>query len=108
LTTVIGVLEDEEWNWIGVRVLSGISHVKNIGGEYAAHDRGRQATLRSALAEAAYLTHLERNADVVRLASFAPLLARRGHIQWHPDLIYFDKTAVYPTVNYYVQQRPEL
>lgn len=73
-------------------------------GEYAAHDRGRQSTLRSALAEAAYLTHLERNADVVRLTSYAPLLARRGHTQWRPDLIYFDKTAVYPTVNYYVQQ----
>lgn len=73
-------------------------------GEYAAHDHGRQATLRSALAEAAYLTHLERNADIVRLASYAPLLARRGHTQWHPDLIYFDKHSVYPTVNYYVQQ----
>ncbi|TWT99905.1 Extracellular exo-alpha-L-arabinofuranosidase precursor [Botrimarina colliarenosi] len=73
-------------------------------GEYAAHDHGRQATLRSALAEAAYLTHLERNADIVRLASYAPLLARRGHTQWTPDLIYFDEAGVYPTVNYYVQQ----
>lgn len=73
-------------------------------GEYAAHDADRRSTLRSALAEAAYLTHLERNADVVRLASYAPLLAKQGHTQWRPDLIYFDNTQVSPTVNYFVQQ----
>ncbi len=54
-------------------------------GEYAAHDRGRRNTLRSALAEAAGLTSFERNGDVVQFASYAPLLARRGHTQWHPD-----------------------
>ena len=73
-------------------------------GEYAAHDRGRRNTLRSALAEAAGLTGFERNGDVVRFASYAPLLARRGHTQWTPDLIYFDGTKVYRTANYYVQQ----
>jgi alpha-N-arabinofuranosidase len=73
-------------------------------GEYAAHDEGRRTTLRSALAEAAYMTHLERNGDVVRLASYAPLLAKRGRTQWNPDLIYFDNTKVRPTINYYVQQ----
>ncbi len=73
-------------------------------GEYAAHDRGRRNTLRSALAEAAGLTSFERNGDVVRFASYAPLLARRGHTQWTPDLIYFDSTNVYRTANYYVQQ----
>ena len=50
------------------------------------------------------MTHLERNGDVVRLASYAPLLAKRGHTQWNPDLIYFDTTRVVPTINYYVQQ----
>jgi alpha-L-arabinofuranosidase len=58
----------------------------------------------NAMAEAAYMTSLERNGDVVRLASYAPLLAREGHTQWNPDLIYFTATAVCPTVNYYVQQ----
>ncbi len=73
-------------------------------GEYAAHDKDRRNTLRSALAEAAHLTALERNGDVVRLASYAPLLARQGHTQWRPDLIYFDNLTVTPSVNYTVQQ----
>ncbi len=74
-------------------------------GEYAAHDRDKtRSTLRSALAEAAGLTSFERNGDVVQFASYAPLLARRNHTQWHPDLIYFDATAVYPTINYEVQK----
>lgn len=73
-------------------------------GEYAAHDKDRVNTLRSALAEAAYLTTLERNGDVVRLASYAPLLAKQGHTQWRPDLIYFDNTKLLRTANYYVQQ----
>ena len=73
-------------------------------GEYAAHEPDRKNTLRSALAEAAYMTTLERNGDVVRFASYAPLLARQGHTQWNPNLIYFTGTAVCPTVNYYVQQ----
>ncbi len=74
-------------------------------GEYAAHDQDKKrSTLRTALAEAAGLTGFERNGDVVRFASYAPLLARRGHTQWHPDLIYFDATSVYPTINYHVQR----
>jgi len=73
-------------------------------GEYAAHDAGRKSTLRSALAEAAYMTQLERNGDVVRLASYAPLLAKIGRTQWTPDLIYFTNTKVYPTINYHVQK----
>jgi alpha-L-arabinofuranosidase len=56
------------------------------------------------VAEAAYMTSLERNGDVVRLASYAPLLAKEGHTQWNPDLIYFNNSTVVPTVNYYVQQ----
>ncbi|MFT3788369.1 MAG: alpha-L-arabinofuranosidase C-terminal domain-containing protein [Tepidisphaeraceae bacterium] len=73
-------------------------------GEYAAHDRERRSTLRSALAEAAYMTTLERNGDVVRFASYAPLLAKQGHTQWRPDLIYFDNNVVSPTINYHVQK----
>jgi alpha-L-arabinofuranosidase len=73
-------------------------------GEYAAHDVKKQPTLRSALAEAAYMTALERNGDVVRMASYAPLLGKLGHTQWDPDLIYFTNTSIHPTINYYVQQ----
>jgi alpha-L-arabinofuranosidase len=69
-------------------------------GEYAS----RGNTWANALAEAAYMTSLERNGDVVALASYAPLLARIGHTQWNPDLIYFTSTEVFPTVNYHVQQ----
>jgi alpha-L-arabinofuranosidase len=58
----------------------------------------------NALAEAACMTGLERNGDVVKFASYAPLLGRIGHTQWDPDLIYFDGKGVYPTVNYYVQK----
>lgn len=69
-------------------------------GEWAS----RGNTWANALAEAAYLTGLERNADVVPLASYAPLLGKIGNTQWNPNLIYFSNTEVLPTVNYWVQQ----
>jgi alpha-L-arabinofuranosidase len=73
-------------------------------GEYAAHERDRKTTLRTALAEAMYMTSLERNGDIVHMASYAPLLGKVGHTQWNPNLIYFTNTKVTPTINYYVQQ----
>lgn len=73
-------------------------------GEYAAHIHGRASTLEVALAEAAYLTALERNGDIVKMASYAPLLAKEGYTQWRPDLIYFSNTEVNLTPSYYVQQ----
>ncbi len=73
-------------------------------GEYAAHEPDRGNTLRSAIAEAAGLTSFERNGDIVRFASYAPMLSRRGHTQWRPDMIYFDATNVYPSLNYEVQR----
>lgn len=73
-------------------------------GEYAAHEKDRRNTLRSAIAEAAGCIGFEHNGDMVRLASYAPLLARRGHTQWTPDLIYFNATDVFPSLNYTVQQ----
>ncbi|GAB6937975.1 alpha-L-arabinofuranosidase C-terminal domain-containing protein [Isoptericola variabilis] len=69
-------------------------------GEYAA----RSTRLRSALAEAAWMVGLERNGDVVRLASYAPLLARVGGTAWQPDLLYFTATDVRPTASYHVQR----
>lgn len=73
-------------------------------GEYAAHLPGRPSNVETALTEALYLTAVERNADVVNMTSYAPLLAKEGHTQWRPDLIYFNNTQVKPTVDYYVQQ----
>lgn len=58
----------------------------------------------NALVEAAYLTNVERNADVVVMSSYAPLLAKEGHTNWNPDLIYFNNTEIHPTANYYVQR----
>ena len=73
-------------------------------GEYAAHLPGRPSNLETALAEALYLTAVERNADVVAMTSYAPLLAKEGYTQWRPDLIYFNDKEVKPTVDYYTQQ----
>ena len=72
-------------------------------GEYAAHLPGRPNNIETALAEALYLTSVERNGDVVSMTSYAPLLAKEGHTQWTPDLIYFNNTEVKPTVGYYTQ-----
>ncbi|MCR4031926.1 MULTISPECIES: alpha-L-arabinofuranosidase C-terminal domain-containing protein [Flavobacterium] len=69
-------------------------------GEYAS--RGNK--FYNALAEALYLTGVERNGDVVTMASYAPLLAREKHTQWNPDLIYFNGDEIKPTVNYFVQK----
>lgn len=76
---------------------------KVFAGEFAAHDEGRPNNLKAALAEAAFMTGLLRNADVVVMASYAPLFAKLNHLQWWPDLIWFDNTHVYGTPSYYVQ-----
>jgi alpha-L-arabinofuranosidase len=95
-----------DWHWDNLRRYDSYHRTESSVylGEYAAHDTGRRSTLRSALAEAAYLTALERNGDIVRLSSYAPLLGKQRRLQWEPNLIYFDNAAVYPTINYYVQQ----
>jgi len=69
-------------------------------GEYASRDR----KLYNALAEAAYLTGVERNGDIVDMTCYAPLFANVKHTQWNPDLIYFDHRTVVKTPSYYVQQ----
>jgi alpha-L-arabinofuranosidase len=75
-------------------------------GEYSAQDGGaHRNNLRAALAEAAYMTSLWKNSDEVLMASYAPLFAKVGHDQWHPDLIWFDNTRVLLTPNYYVQRQ---
>ena len=69
-------------------------------GEYAAKDK----KLIDALAEGLYLLHVERNADVVCMTSYAPLFAKKDATNWNPDLIYFDNERPYLTCSYYVQQ----
>jgi alpha-L-arabinofuranosidase len=76
-------------------------------GEYAAHLPGRPNNIETALAEALYLTSVERNGDIVSMTSYAPLLAKEGHTQWNPDLIYFNNREVKPTVGYYTQLSPQ-
>jgi len=78
-------------------------------GEYAAQSVNvvspkNRNTLECALAEAGYMIGLERNADVVRLASYAPLFANTEAWQWTPDLIWYDSLQVRLTPDYYVQQ----
>lgn len=78
---------------------------KVFAGEYASHDHStRKANnFLSALSEAAFMTGLERNADVVRLATYAPLFAHVDGWQWNPDLIWFDNLRSVRTPNWYVQ-----
>lgn len=72
-------------------------------GEYAAHLKNGP-NLETALAEALYLTAVERNADIVTMTSYAPLLAKEGRTQWTTDLIYFNNEEVKPSPGYYTQQ----
>lgn len=82
---------------------------KIFAGEYAAQSvaiaspNNRNSWL-TALSEAAFMTGLERNAEVVHLTSYAPLFAHVEGWQWTPDLIWFDNLRVYGTPNYYVQK----
>ncbi|KMS80966.1 alpha-N-arabinofuranosidase [Streptomyces leeuwenhoekii] len=69
-------------------------------GEYASQGNA----WKNALAEAAYMTGLERNADVVKLASYAPLLANEDYVQWRPDMIWFNNRASWGSANYEVQK----
>lgn len=82
---------------------------KIFAGEYAAQSVAtgspdNKNNWDCALAEAAFMTGLERNADVVNMASYAPLFAHVDGWQWTPDLIWFDNLRSYATPNYYVQQ----
>jgi alpha-N-arabinofuranosidase len=77
---------------------------KVFAGEYAAHPESRDNNALGAIAEAAFMTGLERNADVVQLATYAPLFAHVDAWQWKPDMIWFDNLSVVRTPNYYVQQ----
>ena len=75
-----------------------------FAGEYASHHETRANNFESALSEASFMTGLERNADIVHMATYAPLLAHVDAWQWRPDLIWFDNLRMVRTPNYYVQK----
>ncbi|GAB3357336.1 alpha-L-arabinofuranosidase C-terminal domain-containing protein [Arachidicoccus ginsenosidivorans] len=82
---------------------------KIFAGEYAAQSDkiaspDNKNNWQCALSEAAFMTGLERNAAVVKMASYAPLLAHVDAWQWTPDLIWFNNLHAYGTPNYYVQK----
>ena len=73
-------------------------------GEYAVTQGCGQGNLRAAVGEAAFMTGMERNSDVVLMASYAPLFANVNYKKWNPDLIDFDSSRVYGLPSYYVQK----
>ena len=102
----VSIVDEHYYNAVGwyINNQTFYDHYPRTGtkvylGEWASHGN----RIENALAEAIHFTNLERNGDVVVMSSYAPLLAKEGHTQWNPDLIYFNNTEVKPTVNYYVQ-----
>ena len=78
---------------------------KVFAGEYACHGRGKKWNhFNAALLEAAFMTNIERNADIVHMATYAPLFAHVEGWQWRPDMIWFDNLKSVRTCSYYVQQ----
>ena len=78
---------------------------KVFAGEYACHAAGRKWNhFYASLLEAAFMTGIERNADVVHMATYAPLFAHVEGWQWRPDLIWYDNLRSFRTVSWHVQQ----
>jgi alpha-L-arabinofuranosidase len=78
---------------------------KVFAGEYACHGRGKKWNhFETSLYEAAFMTGLERNADIVHMATYAPLFAHVDGWQWRPDMIWYDNLRMFKSVSYYVQQ----
>ena len=78
---------------------------KVFAGEYACHGDGKKWNhYETSLYEAAHMTGIERNADIVHMATYAPLFAHVEGWQWRPDAIWFDNLRSFKSVSYYVQQ----
>ena len=76
-----------------------------FAGEYACHGRGKKWNhFETSLYEAAHMTGIERNADLVHMATYAPLFAHVEGWQWRPDAIWYDNLRSFKSVSYYVQQ----
>ena len=100
-----------EWFWENVDWYDKYDRggPKLFVGEYASQSVGvgspdNRNSLKCALYEAAFMTGMERNADLVRMTCYAPLFGHEKAWQWRPDLIWFDNLTVYGSANYYVQQ----
>ena len=78
---------------------------KVFAGEYACHGKGKKWNhYYTSICEAAFMTGIERNADIVEMATYAPLFAHVEGWQWRPDMIWYDNTRMFKSVSYYVQQ----
>ena len=78
---------------------------KVFAGEYACHGKGKKWNhYETSLYEAAFMTGIERNADLVEMATYAPLFAHVDGWQWRPDMIWYDNLRMFKSVSYYVQQ----
>ena len=78
---------------------------KVFAGEYACHGKGKKWNhYETSLYEAAFMTGIERNADIVEMATYAPLFAHVEGWQWRPDMIWYDNLRMFKSVSYYVQQ----
>ena len=98
---------DEHWFLSHGLRYEGYDHKgpKVFAGEYACHGKGKKWNhFETSLYEAAFMTDLERNADVVDMATYAPLFAHVDGWQWRPDMIWYDNTRMFKSVSYYVQQ----
>lgn len=73
-------------------------------GEYAVTQNTGKGSLRGAIGEAAFMTGLERNSDIVSMAAYAPLFVHVNHRHWNPDLINYDNSRAYGLPSYYIQQ----
>ena len=119
-----GAIYDEAWNWINEKAsntivdehyymepewfIANVNRYDNFDrngakvfiGEYAS----KSNTLKSAIAEAAYFTGIEKNSDVIKMTSYAPLFAKYDDYQWAPDMIWFNGETSYGSANFYVQK----
>jgi alpha-L-arabinofuranosidase len=98
--------EDSDWFFKAATMYDHYDRAKPkiYVGEYACKLDAGNGNMRAALGEAAFLTGLERNADVVKMSSYAPLFTNPYWQKWNPDAIVFDKTHCYGTPSYYVQK----
>jgi LPXTG-motif cell wall-anchored protein len=119
-----GEIYDEAWDWINEKASNTIvdehyymepewflantnrydnfdrNGAKVFIGEYAS----KSNTLKSAIAEAAYFTGIEKNSDIIKMTSYAPLFAKADDYQWAPDMIWFNGETSYGSANFYVQK----
>ena len=100
------VYEAPKWFWSNIHQYDGTSRNKKpeiYVGEYADTIECGIGNQRAALAEAAYMTGFERNADVVKMSSYAPMYVQTNNRLWNPDAIVFDSSRVFGTPSYWVQ-----